>query len=135
MTAVFEQAYVKKLNGPNVKKGTSKMDLAEQLMEDIKTFKETNGCDRLVAVWCGSTEVYRKPTDVHSSLAKFEAGLERVARRHRAVADLRVRVPQDGRARTPTARRTCRSTRPRCSSSRASRACRSPARTSRPARR
>jgi len=75
MTAVFEQAYVKKLNGPNVKKGTSKMNLAEQVMEDIKNFKTTHGCDRLVAVWCGSTEVYRKPTEVHSSLAKFEDGL------------------------------------------------------------
>jgi myo-inositol-1-phosphate synthase len=77
MTAVFEQAFVKKLNGPNLKKGTSKMDLANQVMADIKAFKETNNCDRLVAVWCGSTEVYRKPGDVHSSLAKFEAGLER----------------------------------------------------------
>jgi myo-inositol-1-phosphate synthase len=76
MPAVFEQAYVKKLNGPNVKKGTSKMHLAEQLMEDIKTFKETNGCDRLVAVWCGSTEVYRKPSDVHMSLAAFEEALK-----------------------------------------------------------
>jgi len=76
MTAVFEQAFVKKLNGPNVKKGTSKMDLAEQLMADIKNFKATNHCDRLVAVWCGSTEVYRIPTEVHSSLDKFEAGLK-----------------------------------------------------------
>ena len=76
MTAVFEQAYVKKLTGPNVKKGTSKADLADQLMADIKNFKEKNGCDRLVAVWCGSTEVYRKPTDVHMSLDKFEAGLK-----------------------------------------------------------
>jgi myo-inositol-1-phosphate synthase len=76
MTAVFEQAYVKNLTGPNLKKGTSKMDLANQVMADIKTFKETNKCDRLVAVWCGSTEVYRKPGDVHSSLAKFEAALE-----------------------------------------------------------
>jgi myo-inositol-1-phosphate synthase len=75
MTAVFEQTYVKKLNGPNVKKGTSKADLAAQVMEDIKTFKATHGCDRLVAVWCGSTEVYRKPSDVHGSLEKFEAGL------------------------------------------------------------
>jgi myo-inositol-1-phosphate synthase len=75
MTAVFEQAYVKKLNGPNLKKGTSKMNLAEQLMEDIKNFKQTNGCDRLIAVWCGSTEVYRKPSEVHSSLAKFEEAL------------------------------------------------------------
>jgi len=76
MPAVFEQKWVKRLDGPNVKKGTSKLDLANQVMADIKSFKETNGCDRLVAVWCGSTEVYRKPSDVHSSLAKFEAGLE-----------------------------------------------------------
>jgi myo-inositol-1-phosphate synthase len=76
MTAVFDQSYVKRLNGPNVKKGTSKMHLAEQLMEDIKTFKEKNGCDRLVAVWCGSTEVYRKPSDVHQSLAAFEDALK-----------------------------------------------------------
>src|SRR4051812_14109964 len=76
MTAVFEQKYVKKLDGPNVKKGTSKLDLANQVMADIKTFKEKNNCDRLVAVWCGSTEVYRQPGDVHSSLAKFETGLE-----------------------------------------------------------
>jgi myo-inositol-1-phosphate synthase len=75
MPAVFEQAYVKKLNGPNVKKGTSKMHLAEQVMDDIKAFKATHGCDRLVAVWCGSTEVYRKPTEVHSSLDNFEAAL------------------------------------------------------------
>ena len=75
MPAVFEQKYVKKLDGPNVKKGTSKMHLAEQLIEDITRFKQTHNCDRLVAVWCGSTEVYRKPTEVHSSLAKFEEGL------------------------------------------------------------
>src|ERR1044071_10333475 len=76
MTAVFEQAYVKRLDGPNVKKGTSKMNLAEQLMDDIKAFEEKHGCDRLVAVWCASTEVYRKPSDVHMSLAKFEDGLK-----------------------------------------------------------
>jgi myo-inositol-1-phosphate synthase len=75
MAAVFDTAYVKRIDGPNKKKGTSKMNLAEQLMEDIKQFKATNNCDRLVAVWCGSTEVYRKPTEVHSSLAKFEEGL------------------------------------------------------------
>jgi len=75
MTAVFQQAWVKKLSGEHVKKGESKMDLAEQLMDDIRAFKDKNGCDRLVAVWCGSTEVYRRPTEVHSSLAKFEEGL------------------------------------------------------------
>src|SRR5579884_4086258 len=71
MPGVFEPSYVKKLHGTFVKKGQSKMDLAEQLMADIERFKSTNGVDRCVAVWCGSTEVYREPTDVHSSLAKF----------------------------------------------------------------
>jgi len=75
MPGVFEPAYVKKLHGTFVKQGKSKMDLAEQLMADVERFKTTNGCDRCVAVWCGSTEVYREPSDVHSTLAKFEAGL------------------------------------------------------------
>jgi myo-inositol-1-phosphate synthase len=75
MTAVFEQTYVKNLTGPNVKKAASKMELADQLIDDIQRFKAAHGCDRLVAVWCGSTEVYRKPTDVHQTLTAFEEGL------------------------------------------------------------
>jgi len=75
MPAVFEQAWVKNLTGPNLKRGTSKMDLAEQVMEDIRRFQAERGCDRIVAIWCGSTEVYRKPTATHATLAAFEEGL------------------------------------------------------------
>jgi myo-inositol-1-phosphate synthase len=75
MSAVFEPTYVKKLDGTHVKTGTSKMDLAEQLMEDIARFKRERGVDRCVAVWCGSTETWRAPTAVHASLAAFEEGL------------------------------------------------------------
>jgi len=75
MQAVFDQAWVKKLSGTHVKKGATKMDLAEQLMADIEAFKKNNGCERLVMVWCGSTEVYRQPTDVHASIESFENGL------------------------------------------------------------
>jgi myo-inositol-1-phosphate synthase len=77
MPGVFEPSYVKKLSGTMVKKGTSKMDLAEQLIQDVETFKKKNDLSRVVAVWCGSTEVYREPTDVHSTLAKFEEGLRK----------------------------------------------------------
>lgn len=76
MPAVFDQRYVKRLNGPNVKKGRNKKDLAEQLIADIRTFKESNGCSRLVMVWCGSTEVFMKEGAVHQSLAALEKGLE-----------------------------------------------------------
>lgn len=76
MPGVFEPSYVKKLHGTFVKQGKTKMDLAEQLLGDIERFKTTSGVDRCVAVWCGSTEVYKQPTDVHSTLAKFEKGLK-----------------------------------------------------------
>ncbi|HYI62692.1 MAG TPA: inositol-3-phosphate synthase [Acidimicrobiales bacterium] len=75
MPAVFEQAYVRNLHGDHVKAAASKWDLAQQLADDINRFSEENGCDRLVAVWCGSTEVYREPTAVHQSLEAFEQGL------------------------------------------------------------
>src|SRR5216117_1960535 len=56
--AVFDQHYVKRLSGPNVKKGKNKRDLAEQVMADIQTFKKDNNLDRVVMVWCGSTEIF-----------------------------------------------------------------------------
>jgi myo-inositol-1-phosphate synthase len=74
--AVFDAAYVKKLSGENVKKGKSKRDLAQQVEDDIARFKKDNGLARLVMVWCGSTEVYRQAGDVHSTIEKFEKGLD-----------------------------------------------------------
>src|SRR4029077_7967443 len=59
----------------HAKKGKSKADLAEQVIDDIKTFKKQNNCDRLVMIWCGSTEGYRSASAVHATLAAFEKGL------------------------------------------------------------
>ena len=75
MSAVFDRHYVKRLDGPNVKKGKNKKDLADQLIADIRNFKKTNNCDRLVMVWTGSTEIYMTPAPCHQSLAAFEKGL------------------------------------------------------------
>ncbi len=76
MKAVFDSNYVRNLNGPNVKEGTNKMDLAEQLIDDIEGFIADNDCSRAVAIWCGSTEVHVAPREVHLSLDAFEQGLE-----------------------------------------------------------
>jgi len=76
MTAVFDQRYVKRLDGPNVKQGKNKRDLAEQLRADIRKFKADNGLDRLVMVWCGSTEVFMKESAAHQSIEAFEKALE-----------------------------------------------------------
>ena len=77
MPAVFDKRYVKKLDGPNVKKGKNKKDLVEQVRADIRNFKEKNGCERLVMVWCGSTEVFLQPGPAHQSIEAFEAALEK----------------------------------------------------------
>ncbi len=74
MPAVFDQHYVKRLHGTYVKKGKNKRDLAEQVMADIRNFKET--VDRVVMIWCGSTEIFLEPSAVHESIAAFEKGLE-----------------------------------------------------------
>src|SRR3984885_9194180 len=73
--AVFSQDYVKRLSGPNVKTGKNKMELAEQVMEDIENFRKQHNLSRLVMVWGGSTEVYLKAEAVHATIASFEQGM------------------------------------------------------------
>jgi myo-inositol-1-phosphate synthase len=76
MAAVFDRRYVKRLDGPNVKKGPNKRALADALREDIQRFKTQNGLERLVMIWCGSTEVYLTETKAHADVAAFEKALE-----------------------------------------------------------
>ncbi len=74
--AVFDRRYVKRLDGPNVKKAANKRELADQVVEDIRRFKAQHGLERLVMVWCGSTEVYMTESPAHESVAAFEKALE-----------------------------------------------------------
>jgi len=76
LPAAFDQYYVKRLQGTNVKRGKSKRELAEQLREDIRGFRKTAGVSRVVIVWCASTEVFITPGPVHQSLAAFEKAME-----------------------------------------------------------
>jgi len=75
MKAVFDQKYVKKLHGTWVKKGANKMELAEQVMEDIENFKKKEKVDRMVMIWCGSTEIYIQQHEVHQDLQKLEKAM------------------------------------------------------------
>jgi myo-inositol-1-phosphate synthase len=76
MPAVFDQYYVKRLEGKNVKKGKTKRELAEALRKDMRDFKAKHGCDRLVIVWCASTEVFISPGPTHETLAAFEKAMD-----------------------------------------------------------
>jgi myo-inositol-1-phosphate synthase len=75
MKGVFDRSYVKNLDGTHVKQAATKYDLARAVMEDISQFQDTRGCDRLVMVWCGSTEKYIEVEEVHEDLNAFEKGL------------------------------------------------------------
>ena len=76
MSAVFDQHYVKRLQGTNVKSGKTKRELAEQLRADIREFKSTNGLSRLVVVWCASTEIFITPGPVHQTVEAFETAMD-----------------------------------------------------------
>src|SRR5690606_19452607 len=76
MPAAFDQRYVKRLQGTNVIPGESKREWAEALRADIRRFRAEHGCDRLVMIWCGSTEVFIKQGPVHASLEAFEAAID-----------------------------------------------------------
>ncbi len=76
MEAVFDQRWVQRLDGQRVKSLASKWDQAMALIDDIERFRSENECDRLVMIWCGSTEAYQEPSGVHETVADFEAGLK-----------------------------------------------------------
>jgi len=75
--AVFDKNYVRKLSGPNVKKGKNKMELAEQVRDDMREFKTSSGASRLITIWCGSTEIFLQPTATHQDLKSFEKALHK----------------------------------------------------------
>ncbi len=73
--AVFDHNYVKKIDGPNIKKAKNKMELAEQLRQDIRSFRKSSGAARLITIWCASTETFIQPTAAHQSVKAFEKAL------------------------------------------------------------
>ncbi len=75
MKAVFNKEYVKNLDGKNFKQANTKEDLAKMVMDDIENFRDANDCTRIVMVWCGSTEKYIEPSEVHNTIESFEQGL------------------------------------------------------------
>ena len=83
MKAVFDQSYVKRLNGKNVKTGPNKMDLAKQLIAEIAEWKRKNKCSRVVMIWAASTEIFLKPHPVHKTIDTFEKAMKE---NHKSIA-------------------------------------------------
>ncbi len=77
LPAAFDNKYVTRINGSNVKRGKTKRDLAEQIRQDIRDFRSRAKVDRVVMVWCASTEIYIKPGAAHATIEQFEKAMER----------------------------------------------------------
>ena len=134
MKAVFDHNYVKKIDGPNVKKGKNKLDLAEQLRQDIRDFKKSSRASRLITIWCASTESFIQAERHPPKREVARKGDERERRKHSALDDLRLRLAHGRRAlrqrrAQPDRRHTCDATNSRMNANFPS-----AARTSRPAR-
>jgi myo-inositol-1-phosphate synthase len=76
MPAVFDQNHVRRLDGRNVKPGASKRDLADALRKDIRNFRAAHSCDRLVVIWCASTESFLEPGPAHQNTSALEAAID-----------------------------------------------------------
>ncbi|MDM1294106.1 inositol-3-phosphate synthase [Sphingobacterium sp. N143] len=76
MKAVFDRNFVKNLDGSHIKTEKTRRELADAVQRDIREFKEKNGLDRVVLVWCGSTERYIETNEAFSTLAKLEEALD-----------------------------------------------------------
>lgn len=77
MKAVFDKRFVKNLDGPNVKQAATLWEKAEMLKDDIRAFQRDHGVDRVVVIWCASTETFLQPAPVHETIESFEEGLKR----------------------------------------------------------
>lgn len=76
MPAVFDNHYVKKLDGNNVKTDANKYEQAQALRKDIRESKQRTEAERAVMIWCGSTEIHLNPADCHRSLEAFEQAMK-----------------------------------------------------------
>jgi myo-inositol-1-phosphate synthase len=76
MPAVFDSGYCRRIKGTNVKKAKTKLELVNAVRDDIQRFKTAKKCDRLVMIWCASTEKFITPSKVHQSLDNFIKGLK-----------------------------------------------------------
>ena len=135
MKAAFDRNYVKRLDGPHVKKAKNKYDLALEIKDDIARFRKKSKASRLVVIWCGSTEIFLTPHEVHSTAAKFEAAHEEKSSRHRALDALRLGGDHLGRALCQWRAESHRGYSGDAGAGARSTTCRFAARTSRPARR
>jgi myo-inositol-1-phosphate synthase len=77
MPAVFDNAFVSRIHGTNVKQGKTKRDLAEQLRQDMRDFKARHKLDRCVLVWCASTEAFIRPGPQHATVEQLEKAMDR----------------------------------------------------------
>ncbi|MEX2324758.1 MAG: inositol-3-phosphate synthase [Nitriliruptoraceae bacterium] len=76
MTAVFDPAYVRNLDGANVKAGSGKRAMLEAIRDDIRAFREQHSCDRLVMIWCASTEIYVDSGPAHADIDAFNRAID-----------------------------------------------------------
>ena len=76
MKAAFERKYARNLTGDNYHEGASKREMLNSIRADINRFRDEKKVDRLVMIWCASTEIFIEPGPQHENIASFEKAID-----------------------------------------------------------
>ena len=61
MKAAFERKYARNLDGEHIMAVSGKREMLNGIRADINRFRDEKKVDRLVMIWCASTEIYIEP--------------------------------------------------------------------------
>ena len=75
MKAAFERKYARNLTGEHVKPG-NKRDMLNAIRADINAFRDEKKVDRIVMIWCASTEIYIEPGPTHQTIETLEKAID-----------------------------------------------------------
>ena len=76
MRAAFERKYARNLEGDHIMEGVSKREMLNAIREDINRFREDKQVERVVMLWCASTEIFIEPGPAHMSIEALEAAID-----------------------------------------------------------
>jgi len=76
MKAAFERNYVKNIDADNTMGKISKREMLNGIRADINKFKDEKKVDRLVMIWCASTEIFIEPGPQHEDIESFEKAID-----------------------------------------------------------
>ena len=76
MKAAFERRFARNLDGTHTMDTIDKRSMLNGIRADINRFRDEKKVDRVVMIWCASTEIYIEPGPQHATIEAFEKAID-----------------------------------------------------------